>query len=244
LVKLDLPAATVAMVAAAIGAGAQAVAGFGFALVAAPVFVQIVGPARAVRLTNLLAVAVNLLLLAREWRVARLSVALRLLVPAVLVTPVVAYAVHRTTSSVLSVIVGSLIVVSALALASGRRAERLRGWTGMLAAGGVSAAMNTASGVGGPAVAMYALNAGWSPEMMRPTLQLYFIGLNLLSFLSLGAISVQAGTAAGLAVAVVAGFAIGTTLGRRLSPAAVGRAVLVLSLTGGVAAVLRGLLDL
>jgi uncharacterized membrane protein YfcA len=242
IVEFALPALAAAMIATATGAAAQAVTGFGFSLLSVPVFVLLVGPAHAVRLGNVLAVGVNVLLLAREHRAVRLSNATRLLGPAVVVTPVAAYVVHRTDPPLLSVIVGVLIVVCALWLVSGRRAEWLRGRSGLLGAGAISAAMNTASGVGGPAVAMYALNAEWPAEMMRPTLQVYFLGLNILSFLALGPVALRVGPAVGLAAAILAGFALGTTVVRRLDTAMISRLVVLLAVAGGTTAIVRGIL--
>jgi uncharacterized protein len=240
-IHLTAAAVVAAFAAAAAGAGAQAVTGFGFSLVAAPIFVQLLGPARAVRWVNLLAVAVNLLILTRDRRHVRPTYALRLLVPAALVTPLVAYAVHRAPAAGLSIVVGLLITASALVLASGRRSARLNGPAGMVVAGGLSGAMNTASGVGGPTVAMYALNAEWPIDMTRPTLQLYFLGLNLLSFIALGGVSLAVRDLAVLLSAIVIGFSAGSVAARRLSAGAVGRAVLAFSVAGGLAAIVRGL---
>jgi uncharacterized membrane protein YfcA len=239
-IHFSTAALVAAVAAAALGTAAQSVSGFGFSLVAAPVFVQLIGAPRAVRLANLIAVLVNLLVLARDRHGARPTVALRMLLPAIAVTPVVAYAVHRTDAAVLSIIVGLLVIASAVALASGRRWERLRGGGGMVLAGSLSAAMNTASGVGGPTVAMYALNAGWSVDMTRPTLQLYFLGLNALSFLALGGVTLPAADLGVLIAGILVGFAVGTTAARRLSAEAVGTAIIVLSVTGGLAAIARG----
>lgn len=231
----------VAMAAAALGAAAQAVTGFGFSLVSAPVFVLLVGPTAAVRVVNLLALAVNIILVGREYRGAAPRQALALMVPAVAVTPLAAYAVHHSDPAVLSVVVGVIVVTCALALVSGLRAERIRGRPGMLAAGGISAVMNTTSGVGGPVVAMYALNAGWTPEMTRPTLGLFFIGLNVLSLSALGPVQMSLGLLAGLMVSLALGFTLGTVVARSLSSLVIGRAVLVLSIVGGIAAVIRGI---
>src|ERR1700674_1040558 len=153
-----------------VGALAQAVTGFGFALVAAPVLVVALGPRPAVQLINLLAIVVNLAMLFRERSGVRLAASGRLFVPAAIVTTLAAYAVHRTDPAVLSVVAGVLIAASAWALASGLQAARLRGAGGAAIAGVVSAVMNTAGGIGGPAAAMYATNAAWPPATLRPTL--------------------------------------------------------------------------
>ncbi|MEO7837633.1 MAG: TSUP family transporter, partial [Acidimicrobiales bacterium] len=205
-----------------------------------PFLVLLVGPLQGVRLVNLLAVGINVLMLAREHRGLDVASAMRLLLPAAAVTPFAAFAVHRTDPALLSVIVGVAVLACAFLLASGRRAERLRGRRGMVAAGAVSAAMNTASGVGGPAVAMYALNAEWSTKMTRPTLQLYVLGLNALSFVFLGPVTVRPFPGVLLGAAIIAGYVLGMTVVRRLSDTTIRRAILALAVAGGCAAVIRG----
>lgn len=231
-----------AATATAAGAAAQAVTGYGFSLVAAPVFVLLVGPLQAVRLTNVFALLVNLLLLAREHRGLRAGRTARLLIPAVIVTPPTAWAVHRSDPAVLSIVVGLVVLACALALVFGGRDPRFSGRKSLFAAGATSAAMNTTSGVGGPAVAMYAINADWSVEHTRPTLALFFVGLNVLSLSALGLPKVTALVGTALAVATFGGFVAGMSLLRRLSPASVARSVLLLAVAGGLAAILRGAL--
>ncbi|HUR24291.1 MAG TPA: TSUP family transporter [Acidimicrobiales bacterium] len=244
VVHLAAPAVAAAMAAVAAGAVAQAVTGFGFSLVSAPVLVLLVGPLHAVRLVNILALTFNVIMLVREHTRVDLGNAARLLAPALAVAPVAAYFVHRTDQGVLSIVVGLTVLACAILLASGRRTDRLRGRGGMLAAGAASAAMNTTSGVGGPTVAMYALNAGWPLEMTRPTLQAYFLGLNLLSFIALGPVSLRPLPAVLLGAAIAGGYVAGSMGARRLSAVTVGRAIIAMAIAGGLAAVVRGLAEL
>lgn len=244
IIHLTAPAVALAMAAAATGSFAQAVTGFGFSLVTAPFLVLLLGPLHAVRLVNLLALFFNVVMLVREHKGVDLGNAARLLAPALVVAPVAAYVVHRTDPALLSIVVGLTVLVCALLLASGRRAERLRGPGGMVAAGAASAAMNTTSGVGGPTVAMYALNAGWPMEMSRPTFQAYFLGLNVLSFVSLGPVRLEPFPAALVGAAIIAGYVAGATALQRLSAVTVGKAIIALAMAGGVAAVLRGIADM
>jgi uncharacterized membrane protein YfcA len=209
-----------------------------------PMLVLLAGPSPAIRLGATLAAGLNVVLLVRERRGVDLGAAGLLIVPALAVTPAAAYVVHRTSAPVLSVVIGSLILVCAAVLARGRRIAMIGGRRGAVAAGAFSAAMNTASGVGGPAAAMYAFNAGWPAEVTRPTLQAYFLALNLLSLLALGTVRIPLVSAAGLALALVGGLAAGGVAVTRLSPAAVGRAVLAIAVLGGSAAIVRGAVHL
>jgi uncharacterized protein len=240
---VELSGGAIALVATAVACGAlaQSVTGFGFSLVAAPVFVIVTTPTNGVRLVNLLALVVNVGLLTVERRTAMPGDALRLLLPALVVAPVVASLAHRADSDVLSIVAGSLIVTTALVLASGVRSRRLHGVAGAIGAGSVSSAMNVVSGVGGPAAAMYAVNAHWPPHAMRPTLQLYFLGLNIVSLAALGLVVPEPAAAGVLLAALVAGLLLGLRLARRLPVHAVRITVLALAIVGGTVAILRGL---
>ena len=231
-----------AVVAAVAGVVTQAVTGFGFSLVCAPFLVVTFGPVDGVRLVNILALTVNVVLLAREHHGTRVPDAVRLLIPAALVAPLAAWVVRHADEDVLTIVAGVLVLLAAAALATGARWRALRGTGGVVVAGGVSAAMNVASGVGGPAVAMYALNAGWPPTEMRPTLQLYFLGLNVISIAALGPPDgVGAGSMVGLLGGVLVGFVLGGPLARRADAAAVRRTALLVAAAGGAVAIARGL---
>jgi uncharacterized membrane protein YfcA len=230
-----------AVIAIAAGAMAQGVAGIGFSLIAVPLLVLSKGPVDAVRIGNTLAIVVNALGMARERAGVDLRRAGQLLVPALIVTPVAAWCVHRIDAPALSVIAGVLIVGSALALASGARAHRLRGAYGAAIAGATSATMNAAAGVGGPAVAMYGLNADWPTPMLRPTLQAYFAALNVATVIALGPAHVSAGFALVALIALGGGFWAGAVLTRNLDQGAARRAILIIASAGGIAAIVRGL---
>jgi uncharacterized membrane protein YfcA len=233
--------AVLGLVAVALGAASQAVSGFGFALICAPMLSVGLGASDGVRIANLIAIGVNVLVVLHEWGDADRAAVVRLAVPALAVTPVAALVADRMGGDGLSVLAGGLVLAAAVALARGVRVQRLRGRVGAVLAGVVSGAMNTLSGVGGPVVASYAANAGWRPEVFRPTLGAYFLVLNIGAVLARGVPSVPAAFSVGLAVAVVAGYAAGGRLRRRLSPLVVRRVVIALAAGGGVAAILRGL---
>jgi uncharacterized membrane protein YfcA len=231
----------VALMAVLVGAGAQAVTGIGFSLVCAPVLTLVLGGGDGVRLANLLAVGVNLLLLRREWRNAVVHDVLFLLVPAALAIAATAFAISHANPRVLSVASGVLILVAVGALASGVRIRRLAGRTGAVIAGVISGGMNVVGGVGGPAVASYALNANWSPRQTRSTLAIYFLAINVVSVASRGVPGLSAGFIIGAGVALAAGFTIGALFAGRLDVRAVRSGTLLLAAVGACAAIVQGL---
>lgn len=229
------------MAAVALGAGAQAVTGLGFSLVCAPLLTLAFGGGDGVRLANVLAIGVNLVLLARGWRQADLPRAAALLVPAVAVIPLAAVLAAAASPGTLAIAAGVLVLLAVAALAAGFRARRLTGWVGVVLAGAISGAMNVLGGVGGPAVASYAANAGWSLARLRPTLAAYFLGINTVSVLARGVPPVSVGFLAASTAAGAGGFAVGSRLAHRSDTRAIERATLALAAAGAVAAIIEGL---
>ncbi len=230
-----------ALVAVAAGATAQAVTGIGFSLVCAPLLTIVLGGGDGVRVANVLAIAVNLLVVGRERRAADLRQVFLLLVPATFAALLTAWLIRSADPHVLAVVAGGLVLVTVAVLASGREAQRLAGRVGAVLAGAVSGAMNVAGGVGGPAVAGYALNARWSPAQTRATLGAYFLGINIVSVASRGVPPLSAWFFVGGALAVLAGFAAGVMMARRLDENAVRSWTLALAGLGAAAAIVQGL---
>jgi uncharacterized membrane protein YfcA len=232
--------AALAAVAVLAGATAQGATGIGFSLVAVPILVVALGPADAVRTANLVSIGVNGIVLAIGRRHLDLRAAAGLFVPAAIAAVPAGWLVRHGDTDVLSVVVGTVIVGAVTALAAGLRSDALRGRAGATVAGAMSGAMNTLGGVSGPVAAIYAVNAGWSPEVLRPTLQAYFIAVYIASLVAIGLPHVPGATIAGLFATVPVGLAVGHGLGVRFGPATVRRGVLVLAAAGGVVAVVRG----
>jgi uncharacterized protein len=222
-------------VAVAAGAIAQAVTGLGFALVAGPFLIATLGRTEGVRLTVLLGVVLNIVLLAGERRQAQWSTAFLLLVPAAATTPLFDWVLSGIDGESLAVAAGVLTVASAAVLASGLRSSRLAGRLGAVVAGVVSAAMTVLAGIGGPPIAMFALNADWPMATVRPTLQVYFLGLNLVAVAVLGLPDLSLTPWLGL----VAGSVIGWLVARRVPDRVARPAILALAAVGGLTAVLR-----
>jgi uncharacterized membrane protein YfcA len=228
----------VAAVAVLVGAVAQAVTGFGFSLVSAPFLVAAYGAPDGVQLNLVLSSGLNVLLVAYGWRHLERRAVVRLLVPAAVATVAVGALVRGSRSDGLTVLAGVLCLLGVAAVARGRTLHRLTGRTGTLAVGGVSGAINVVAGIGGPPVVLFGTTAGWPPEVARPTLQTFFLGINVIALATLGLPD-------RLPWAVVAGGAIGLLLGRaaarRLSADQVRTWVLLIAAAGSLLAVVRGL---
>jgi uncharacterized membrane protein YfcA len=90
--------------------------------------------------------------------------------------------------------------------------------------------------VGGPAVAMFAVNSEWTPAEMRGTFQVVFIVLNVLGVAARGTVHVGPWFLASLVAGMVATTLVGIRIANRMSPQAARRAVLVVAFLGGFAA--------
>lgn len=222
-----------------VGAVAQSVSGIGFVLVCGPLLVAALGPDDGVRLALVLSLLVNLAVLARTGREAELRTAALLLVPAALVTPVAALVLRSAPDRLAAAVAGACAVLGAAALAAGLRWRSARGRVGAVLAGSVSAAMNVAAGIGGPAIALYARNAEWPSTSMRSTAQVYFLGLNVVTLASLGLPHVGGGLLAGCLVALAVGLPLGAVIARRLPEPTARRSTLSLAALGGVVVLVR-----
>ena len=217
--------------------------GLGFSLVCAPVLIAVLGAREGVRTALVLSTFLNVALLVRTHRDVLVDKGALLLVPAVGATPFLAWGADRIDATVLTVVAGVATVVSAAALLSGLRWARgaAPGWA--VIAGVVSAAMNVVGSIGGPALALYSVNAGWPPARARSTLQVIFLASNVVALVSLGLPSSRdGGRWAALAAALVVGWIVGLRLHKVVPEAGARVATLVVAACGGAVAVGRALL--
>jgi uncharacterized membrane protein YfcA len=223
-----------AAVAVAAGAVVQAITGLGFSLVCAPFLIALAGSRDGVRLNLILSATINLAYLLPERTTARVPDVVRLLIPAMVTTVATAYVVHRIDEDPLAVAAGVITVAAALALLVGIKVRQPH----VVLAGGLSGITNTIAGIGGPAIAVYAVGAGWPGIVRRPTFQLYFLGLNIVGLVALG----FRWPPALLWIALGIGWLLGRLLSGRVSEEAARTATLAVAVAGGAVAVARGLL--
>lgn len=223
----------VVLLAIAMGAFAQGATGMGFSLVAAPVLIAAEGQAIGVATVVLLAACSSVVPLAREWRQAQPGAVLRLLVPTLLATPVIAWLVHGLDHRLLAVAGGVGVVIGVALLASGLRSQWFRRPEGAVVTGVSSAALNVVGGVGGPPVGLYVANTDWTPAQTRATLHGFLIVQNVVTAVVVGLVWPDWRHLVALAV----GSALGLALAPRLSVGAARAGILLVSAIGGVALV-------
>jgi uncharacterized membrane protein YfcA len=224
---------TLALTALAVflGAALQSAAGFGFALVSAPILFALLGPRQAVSAGALVGIELSVLTLATERRMPRVlhGEAFALVAWSVPGLAVGAIALRELPDRVLSVLV-ALAVLGALGLRLRGRAAghgepapsagepkrdaiaRPRRWSSA-AAGLSSGALSSATSLSGPPLVLHLVARGLSPDQMRDTLAAVFVALAVLTTAAL----LIAGTfeiPSGLVALLGAGLA-GQVAGRR-----------------------------
>ncbi|MFB7126106.1 sulfite exporter TauE/SafE family protein [Kitasatospora sp. NPDC056273] len=223
-----------------LGASVQRLAGIGFALVAAPVLVLLLGPGDGVTLSNLAAGAISAVGLLGSWRQVRLAAMLPLILAAACTVPAGVWVAATVPTPGLLVGIGALVTLASLLVLRGVRAAALRGVGGALVAGATSGFMNSAAGVGGPAVSLYAVNTGWTAREFLPNAQFYGVVVNAFSLAGKG-LPALSGTAWWLvATALAGGAAIGRLLAARVPEARARLVVLGLALAGGLTTLIKG----
>jgi uncharacterized membrane protein YfcA len=142
-----------------LGSSVQWLTGMGFALVAVPALVLLLGPANGVVLANCAAGVICVVGLAGGWRRVRLAAMVPLCAAAACTVPAGTWLTRRLPEPLLMLVMGGLVTVAVVLVMRGARVPALRGRRGAVAAGAAGGFMNAAAGAGEPPVSLYAGNA-------------------------------------------------------------------------------------
>jgi uncharacterized protein len=203
----------------------QAASGFGFAVMAAPLFLLFVAPGSAIQLVIIVTAVLSAAVLPGLGQAVARGLLLRLLVGSLAGLPLGLLAFRAADPRLARAVIGATILIFAVALALARRrrdaAPRLEQTAARdLAAGAVSGATTALIGMSGPPVLIYLLLAGAAPRTVRATLLAFFALCYAATLLShVAAIGVPGPTwriAASLVPFALLGGAAGRPLGDRL----------------------------
>ncbi len=206
---------------------AQGATGFGFAIIALPLLLLVMGNLDAVGLTIILSLLVSLILVPGLWRQAPRGPFTRLMLGSVLGFPIGLVIFQQASLDWVRLAVGLVILFFAAWLAvSRRRAVRVQGsrengpagrtWA-EVAVGILSGAMTTALAMPGPPVMLYLSASGMAKAPVRAcTLCLFALSYSMALVLqtAVGAIGPQIWQTAALAVLPTI---LGAIIGHRLS---------------------------
>lgn len=228
-----------------LGTATQRLTGVGFALVAAPLLVLILGPFNGVLIVNVLGSLAALLVLVQVLRLVEYRRVFRLMVPAVLAIIPGAWVASVARPEVLSIVIGVLIIAALIVSLTAKKAQWLQGTWGTVLAGSLSGFMNVTSGAGGPAITAYAVASRWPQHAFAASAQLYFFGVGTVSLLAKHTVpQLSAFQWIACGTGLVAGIALGGLFAGKLSPR-VGRvAVISLAFAGALALLVKGTIQL
>ncbi|OPG06713.1 hypothetical protein B1R27_16615 [Streptomyces sp. GKU 895] len=224
-----------------LGSSVQWLTGMGFALVAVPALILLLGPAQGVVLANCASGVICVVGLVGGWRRVRPAAMVPLCVAAACTVPAGAWLTRQLPSPVLLLVMGALVTVAVLLVMRGARLPALRGTKGAVVAGAAGGFMNSAAGVGGPPISLYALNAGWTVREFVPNAMFYGVVVNAFSVAANGVPELSPPRWVAVVAAMGVGGVIGRTLASRIPERWARQLVLLLALTGGVTAVGKGL---
>lgn len=245
-----MAAAALLLLAIFVGAAMQRLTGLGFALVAAPFVVLLMGPVTGIVLVNICGVAASLLVLFRVFRYVDWKKYLLLASAAMVGVVPGAVVVKYVPGAWLQIAVGLIVLVS---LTVSLRMPSFPPETGvkpMLVAGAASGIMNTTAGVGGPAMSVYAVAAKWDQRSFAATMQPYFLTIGVASVVAkyVAAPSsmpvMEPWQWAALGLAILAGLVAGEVLSKSITPSTARVLMVVLAYGGATAATIAGLVAL
>lgn len=225
------------------GAMTQRVTGLGFALVAAPFLVLLLGPLEGVLVSNLLSLVVSLVVLACTWRHVDVKRTILLAAPALLAVPLGAWVALALPGPLLLVVVGGLVLSGLIVVLCSQRARVFKGTGGAMSAGAMSGFMNASAGVGGPAVTLYALSTDWRQPTFLPSIQCYFALVSAASLAAKGMPSISTTMLIMVLSALGLGLGLGQLLSRWVSPDGTRSAVSAIAVVGAAGTVVKGLLS-
>lgn len=219
---------------------AQTVAGFGFALVAVPLFVTVLDVRDAIVLTTLVGVINNTILARTSWRHVPWPTVAPMLAGAVAGMPVGLAVLLLAPPDAIRIAVGAATLVMAAAVASGLR-FRDPSVPAELAVGAVSGLLNTSVGINGPPVVLYLQGRDHPPDEFRGALAVFFFVCNVITLVIFVASLIITRDALVLWLAAIPGVVVGSYAGHRLmrviEAAAFRRLVFVMLIVSALAAI-------
>lgn len=219
----------------------QSATGFGFAVIAVPLFLLTLDSTTVIQINIVLNLVNALLIAPRIWRLAPTGLLRDLCVGALIGLPIGIVVFNMANVDHLKVAVAVLIIGFCvhLMMSSTRRAtSRVPGKTGSITTGGFSGALTSALAMPGPPVLIYLAHFDVDKDAFRATnLSLYVVayGCALLLQATLGDMSLETWTISAILVPVVIlGAATGHALAPWLSERVFRASVLVTLLATGV----------
>lgn len=232
------------------GATSQRITGMGFALVAAPFLVILLGPIGGVLIANLCGALSSSLILTRVWKQVEWR-KVALLIPTAFLGIATGILVSKVVPSAwLEISVGLIVFVSLSASLLVRSRRQIDGPVLLGSAGYASGFMSYTAGVGGPAVSIYAVLSNWQQIKFAATVQPYFFVTGMTSLL--GKVFFIDGSVPNLSwwlwlaigAALFSGVAAGDIASKHVKPSHARAALITVAYIGSVLTIVKGLVTL
>ena len=219
--------------------------GFGFAIISIPLLMLFVPPKVAVPLVQLLSVVLKLMLIVETRKWIDLKRIWPLLLTGTLTVPLGTYLLLILEPEPLRILIGAVVVVSALALLAGWRWTVRNEKLTLAPVGLLSGILGGSTGMPGPPVILFFSNQGMEKQTFRANLIVYFACTSIV-----GVVSIALGGLftreillnwAGLLPALVIGMWAGVRLARRVDQARFQKITLGVLILTGIAGIASGL---
>ena len=230
--------------AAFVAAIIQRITGLGFVLVLIGPIVLLYGPVDGVTIAVILALIASLVAIPLVWKRIDWPRTWWLVWPGLLAAPLGVLVVRLLPDAALLLLIAAMAYFALVAGHVPALSAPLTGRTGAVVAGSAAGFMNAASGLGGPPLAAYAVGDRWAQVRFAASAQVIFVALDLASIALRGLPVMPLEDLGALALATVAGIAIGSILARNLAPRIARIVMLAIAWAGATVVLARGILAL
>ena len=234
-----------ALAAVLIAALVRGTAGFGLALVLAPILLFVLEPKSVVVVCLILGVLSHIMVLGSAYRRLELRRILSMTAGSLIGIPLGVLVITVISPSALKVLIGAVIVFFAVPLAIGFTRTFQREKRIAVVAGFLSGVLNGSTSLGGPPVVLFMHNQQWPKELIHPSLAAYFLVVSLFTLLGLsiaGLVDIPlVVTAVSLAPAMLVGVGIGMLAFRKINERFFRMLSIAIVFCSGILAILSGL---
>lgn len=196
---------------------AQTVAGFGFALIAVPFLVTVLGVRETIVVATILGIANSLLVQRGAWRHTPRPAVAAMLAGSFAGMPLGLLVLLYAPPDALRLAVGVASIAMALAIVSGFRIAA-SGRGAEATAGLISGALNTSVGMNGPPVVLYLQDQRLPTQAFRAALSAFFLVTNVTTLVLLTVTGIVTRDVVLLAIAALPCTVIGSIAGHALLP--------------------------
>lgn len=199
----------------------RGMAGFGFALILAPILLLILNPTSVVVVNLFLGLLSSVLVLSYRFKKVNLKKILPMVASSLLGIPLGAWIITVTTPSILKILIGGVTVSFAIPLALGFSKALTREKLACGISGFLSGVLSSSTSLSGPPIILFMHNQNWQKDIIHPSLAVYFLFTCFWSLLALsvsGLIDAQIIiSAASLVPALLIGVGLGMLAFRRIN---------------------------